>query len=341
MERTVSLLGQPTVIVDRDESHYLKALPSHFEADTLAVFSAVCAPHFNALDVGANIGLTAIALGRLCTQGRVFAIEASPDTYPFLYQNIARSGLKNVRCENLAAAATPGEVELSHPAVFSAGAFVSDKYQVAKESLTQYRVRACPMDDYLDGRGVERIDFIKIDVEGFELNVLRGARRTIERCKPIVFCEVNHWCLNVLHRICLPDFIEEVRSILPHVFAVNTDAEVLDLSNPHALHRFYHNHTTQQAFPNLLCGFDPDVLQAKLAWLPRFYRLERNGAAMEAERAQMWAQFEQEKTALRCEAETLRAERDAVVNSRSWRFAAPLRKLRAWSRGAAANGKPH
>ncbi len=341
MERTVSLLGHPAVIVDRDESHYLRTLPSHFEADTLAVFSAFCAPHFNALDVGANIGLTAIALGRLCAQGHVFAIEASPDTFPYLYQNVARSGLKNVRCENLAAAATAGEVELSHPEVFSAGAFVSDKYQFAKQALLQHRVRALPMDDYLDGRGVERIDFIKIDVEGFELEVLRGLRRTIERCKPVVFCEVNHWCLNVLHRICLPDFVEEVRSILPHVFAINTDAEVLDLSNPHALHKFYHDHTTQQAFPNLLCGFDHDALQARLAWLPRFYRLERSDVEMEAERVQMRAQFEQEAAALRCEAETLRAERDAIVNSRSWRFAAPLRKLRAWSRGAAPNGQVH
>ena len=307
MEKTINILGRPFSITDRDESAYLTGVSKDFEADTLATFTAVCAPRFNVLDIGANIGLTAIALGSVCSKGKVFAIEASPETFKYLQQNIAGCRLGNIVCENMAASSAPGELMLSHPRHFSAGGFISQKYRVVGHDHLRYSVHACPVDDYLDKIGVKRIDFIKIDVEGFELEVLRGARRTIERSKPIIYCEVNHWCLNVLQRVCLPDFIEEIFTFCPHVFAINSDLHYLDLSEHAALHKFYHDHTTKFHFLNLLCGFDKEALIAKLASLA----------------------FSDESAA-KCHAR--RSASDAFVNSGSWRHAAPLRPLRVLKR---------
>jgi FkbM family methyltransferase len=317
VERTLNILGRPVSVVDHDGSRYLSAIPTDYERDTLSVFAAFCAPHFNALDVGANIGLTAIALGNLCSSGKVFAIEASPDTFKYLRENIARAGLANVSCANLAASATAGELPFTFAPAFSAGGFISQKYDVSGDPRDTYlscTVRACPIDEYLKRTGVDRIDFIKVDVEGFELEVLRGAKQTIERCKPVIYCEVNHWCLNVFRRLSLPDFIEEVFSFCPHVFAIGADLEYLDLSDRSSLQRFYHDHTTRFAFMNLICGFDKNALLARLNYLSDCYQsaLARN--------------------ALVSERDALFSERNALLNSRSWRYSAPLRRLWALKR---------
>ena len=317
MERMLSILGRPVSVVDHDGSRYLAEIPVDYERDTLSVFAAFCAPHFNALDVGANIGLTAIALGSLCSSGKVFAIEASPETFKFLSENIARAGLANVSCANLAASSTSGDLPFTYSPAFSAGGFISQKYELSGDPHDKYlscTVQACPIDDYVKSKGVDRIDFIKIDVEGFELEVLRGAKQTIERCKPVIYCEVNHWCLNVFRRLSLPDFIEELFSFCPHVFAIGSDLEYLDLSHRKSLHRFYHDHTTRFAFMNLICGFDKNALLARLSYLSDFHQstLARNILATE-------------RDALCC-------ERDALLNSRSWRYSAPLRRLWALKR---------
>ena len=116
-------------------------LSTNFEPETLSVFAAFCRPRSNVLDIGSNIGLTAIALGNACHRGRVFAIEASPETFQYLESNVRRAGLANVRCENLAASSTSGELEVTFVPSYSSGAFVSEKYQLPGHSHKCYKVR--------------------------------------------------------------------------------------------------------------------------------------------------------------------------------------------------------
>jgi FkbM family methyltransferase len=318
VERELSIFGRTVSIVDHDESHYLAGVSKDYELDTLSVFAAFCEPHFNALDVGANIGLTAIALGRLCSKGKVFAIEATPEVFGYLRANVARARLANVACENMAASSTAGQLTITFVPSASTGGFISQKYPLKGDGYRHCAVPARPLDEYIKTTGVDRIDFMKIDVEGFELEVLRGARQTIERCKPVIYCEVNHWCLNVFRRISLPDFIEEVFTFCPHVLAVGSDLQYLDLSDADSLHRFYHDHTTKMAFMNLVCGFDKSALVAKLDRAASCYHIECARGALSQE----------------CELERsgLRSQRDGLLNFRSWRHAAILRRLWALRR---------
>ena len=196
---------------------------------------------------------------------------------------------------------------LSYPRRFGCGAFISNKHPVVDSDYLHFPVRVCSVDEYVKRIGVNRIDLLKIDVEGFELEVLRGAQRTIERCKPVIYCEVNHWCLNVFQRICLPDFIEEVQALCPHMFAIDTDLQYLDLSDPASLTRFYRAHATKFQFLNLLCGFDKQALLAKLESLTSSC-----------------------KRVTECNAR--RSAPEAHANSRRWRHAAALRPLRAFKR---------
>jgi FkbM family methyltransferase len=264
MERTIKIFDRPVTIADRDESRYLSTMAESFEPDVLSIFATFCGRRSNALDVGANIGMTAIALGRLCSKGKVLAVEASPDTFLYLKANVAQAGLSNVTCVNMAASSVAGRLEISvHPS-FSAGAFITNKYPADFQGMLHHTVPARTIDEVVDTAGMSRVNFMKIDVEGFELEVIRGAQQTIKRCKPVIFCEVNHWCLNVLQRIALPDFIDEMRANFPHLFAVHADGSYIDLSNKGSLHHFYHQHVVTMAYMNLLCGFDKHLLVKRL-----------------------------------------------------------------------------
>ncbi len=87
-----------------------------------------------------------------------------------------------------------------------------------------------PLDDLMATLDIPRVDFMKLDVEGFEQSVITGATRTISQFKPVVMLELNHWCLNALQRTSVPDFLDFLRAIFPVLVAVEGD-RYADLHN--------------------------------------------------------------------------------------------------------------
>lgn len=99
------------------------------------------------------------------------------------------------------------------------------------------------------------MDFIKIDVEGYELFVLEGAKKILNQFKPTVYLEMNHWCLNVMQRITLPEFRERLLDIFPYVFAIEKDT-FLDFNCSKSFHVIAHEHLTKFKYLNLIAGFN-------------------------------------------------------------------------------------
>jgi FkbM family methyltransferase len=131
------------------------------------------------VDVGANIGTYTVRASQIVgPAGRVFAIEAHPFTFGFLERTIALNGFANVTAMNIAvgdgrqivrmkyAAANPGETHVS------------------REGDAEIMMQ--PLDECMAELGIAAVDYLKIDVEGYELLVLRGARRIIEASRGIV-----------------------------------------------------------------------------------------------------------------------------------------------------------
>lgn len=134
------------------------------------------------IDVGANIGYISIAGGlAVGPGGRVLSLEPHPRTFGFLRQNIEHSGMKNVELRQVAAGET--EAELT----------ISDSKRDDMNALQQgdqggLRVKVLPLDKIADNG--TPVSLLKIDVEGFELHTLRGARQTLSRTET-VYIEVN------------------------------------------------------------------------------------------------------------------------------------------------------
>ena len=137
-----------------------------------AAFRAAAKSGDIALDVGANAGAYALLLGQWVRPGgRVFAFEPAPETFTGLAEHVRLNGLEStVTPVRAAAAAHTGT------AIFSVDGF-SGANRLADAGDGE-RVETVTIDDFCARENV-RPSFIKIDVEGAELDVLRGARQTI------------------------------------------------------------------------------------------------------------------------------------------------------------------
>lgn len=140
------------------------------------------------VDVGANIGFYSVPAARLVgPDGRVIAIEAHPYTFEFLRRNIARNGATNVAAIQCAVGDGPGTVSMIYCEANAGGTQVG-----ADRRHHGVDVAVRSLDAILAEAGVARVDYLKIDVEGYELPVLRGARGIIA-ASPDIVVQVEHW----------------------------------------------------------------------------------------------------------------------------------------------------
>lgn len=116
-------------------------------------------------------------------------------------------------------------------------------------------------DSFLKSLDVEHVDFIKIDVEGFEQDVVEGLRKVIDKSHPVVVLELNHWCLNVLQRTSVPDFLDYLRKIFPYLYAIE-DGDIRNLHNKDdAYHVMYHHVVGGFKYPNIVGTINPIKLK--------------------------------------------------------------------------------
>ena len=138
----------------------------------------------NALDIGANKGVWAEVLRGKCAH--VHAFEPNPKMFSLLKAGAGRK----VTCHQIALSDSSGVAEFRVPRGRSGnysnqgGSLSADK---VSENYGQVSVEALRLDDM----DVGHVGFMKIDVEGFEMQVLKGASKTIARDKPVMIVEIE------------------------------------------------------------------------------------------------------------------------------------------------------
>lgn len=141
------------------------------------------------LDIGAHDGLLTLPFAAL-PGARVIAFEPLPSAFARL--RAACAGLANVTLRREALGAAPGELLLRVPVLEGAAAgqwasLAKDYAAFASVGVETHRVRVMP----LDSLGLEEVRHVKLDVEGFEQEVLEGARATLARCRPLLSLEIE------------------------------------------------------------------------------------------------------------------------------------------------------
>ena len=154
-----------------------------YDRQTEAVMKRVLSRNSNCIDVGAHRGSLLSAVPKLAPDGTHLAIEPIPD-----FARKLKERFPQVRVYELALSDAPGEVEFCH-VVSSPGlsGFHRMRYVPGDAEVRKITVQAAPLDDIVpDGY---RAHFIKIDVEGAHLQVLRGATEVLARSRPFVIFE--------------------------------------------------------------------------------------------------------------------------------------------------------
>lgn len=164
-----------------------------FEAKELQFVARFLRPGMTVLDVGAHHGLYTLLISkRIGRRGRVIAFEPSPRERKRLVRHLRVNRCSNVTVEPCALGDFTGQADL----------FVVSKLEdwcnslrppATNQSTSKIRVAVRRADDVLEALGTEHVDFVKIDVEGAELSVLKGAIRILRdsRLRPGILAEVQ------------------------------------------------------------------------------------------------------------------------------------------------------
>lgn len=155
-----------------------------FEADAEKIISRFVGPGSVSVDIGANFGYHTFAMARLAgASGRVIALEPTEWAFAKLQRNASANDFKNITFLRLGLGDEDiGGIDTS---------FRSSYRLDGTQRNIQERIVIRTLDAVLDEQGVSSVDFIKLDVDGFEGKVLRGARRTLERFHPVIFFEIS------------------------------------------------------------------------------------------------------------------------------------------------------
>jgi FkbM family methyltransferase len=144
-------------------------------------------------DVGANKGSFVFWLAQWCRNGRVVAFEPQPQFAQLLGRLARNLKLDNVTVEQKAVFSKPGQADLFVPKGHSPGASLVSK-TVGAGDFETISVPTVRLDDYFAQH--ERVTFMKVDVEGAELDVFKGAERILREQAPLLIFECENRHLN-------------------------------------------------------------------------------------------------------------------------------------------------
>lgn len=190
---TVSV-GGLALHVPRDMAWAYRPAPVYYEHNVVHWIQRVVARLDRPIvfDVGANIGFYTVLLAPQVD--RVFTFEPVGETFTALRRNIEQNHLANVVPFQLGLAALPGAAAIK---VYSASGNSSLDVKLPAEHMTTFvreeTISLTTIDQLVADHAVVAPSIIKLDVEGGEVDVIRGARTTLSQARPVVFAEHNRY----------------------------------------------------------------------------------------------------------------------------------------------------
>lgn len=177
-------------------AHLFKALFRRYHQELAPVFKNYIPQDAVVIDVGAHAGQFTKLFADMAPQGHVYAFEPAGYTRSILSCVKKLHRLKQVIIVPLGLGDADGELTLNIP-IKSSGSLgyglshIGEIEEDDKRPTYQETIKIVTLDDYLTEQNVSRVDFIKADIEGWELRMLAGADKMIAQYKPALYLEIN------------------------------------------------------------------------------------------------------------------------------------------------------
>lgn len=152
------------------------------------------------LDIGSNIGyyvcLESNAIGN---NGKVISIEPSPINFKYLKKNIELQNISNIEIHNFACGNENGEIEFLVSDRSNWSRVATDKFvDVPPDTILQkIKIPMRTVDSFIEEKSLPKLDFIRMDVEGYEVNIVEGMQQTLKKFKPMLQMEIHLFLIGI------------------------------------------------------------------------------------------------------------------------------------------------
>ena len=223
--------GQRYQAVSLSEYHYLRdGNPENHES---ALIERVLQPGMTVIDVGANHGMFSLEAAHLIgASGLIHAFEPTPSTRELLRNNLAANGISSVTVFPAALGEKPGTARLRiHKEMSGLNTLAAMDVTWNRQKLVADQIIEVPvttLDGHLQKEGLQQIDFLKIDVEGFELGVIRGACKLLgEKRIKLILIEIGDvTCATA--GVEPMDLLNELESHGYQLHSINSEGKITD-----------------------------------------------------------------------------------------------------------------
>ncbi|MGB7876799.1 MAG: FkbM family methyltransferase [Anaerolineales bacterium] len=187
-------IGPATLHLDPNDPVVSGALTLRvYEHSEQALFAKYLRGDMTLVDIGANLGLyTVVSMHHLEAGGRIVAFEPHPQTFEILKKNVAanqKNGRACPRVDTFKLAATPEPSTLDlrlNPENRGDNRTYHGTYQGNIERWDTMEIEGRPVDDVLAELGIDEVNFVKIDIQGYEQNAISGFQKTLARSQNVI-----------------------------------------------------------------------------------------------------------------------------------------------------------
>jgi FkbM family methyltransferase len=269
-------------------------------------------------DIGANIGVKTLALSGFASSGRVAAFEPGPTIYTLLRHNIEENGISNVDSMNVAIGANDGIVRFVEDSAYGHITESSGGIEMASRSLTSA----------LNELKYPRLDFVKIDVEGFEFEILRSSVEVLREQGSLVYFEFNCFAQIAFDQPSPKAFLDWIFANFPFVYVVNKNADPAErlsrVGGDDVIHLVHQNMLDHGCITDFVVTTDV----ARLAGTPRHMESRLDALLKERDQSRSDLQtIRAEASVLREKIASLKARQDKHFVSKDQSWSRRIKKL--------------